>query len=192
MPKLRFDEAALEVQLSRMSMRARLAFALLCCERMLPNYRAFATQEDFGEPDVLRQTLDEFWDFLEKEDEIPASAGKTRCEELAPDTEEFESLLTSPALDAAVAVATLFDVVGSESPNPTLEIACLARDTVDMYVQEIESMDSSSPTLEDQIADHVLMQKEIEKQQSDLALLDGEWSVDELRSRSADSNIALT
>lgn len=190
MPNLRFDEDALEVQLSQMSIRARLAFALLCCERMLPNYRAFATQEDFGEPAVLRQTLDGFWDFLEK-DELPALEGKNRCEELAPDTEDYQSLLTSPALDAAVAIATLFDVVGSESPKPALEIACLARDTVDMYVQEIESMDSSSPTLEDQIADHTLMQKEIEKQQSDLALLGGGWNVVELRSRSADSNIAL-
>lgn len=47
-----------------LSAEHRIAFAASCCERLLPNYEAFVVQEKFGEKLLLRNALDEVWQYL--------------------------------------------------------------------------------------------------------------------------------
>src|SRR5262245_42605038 len=90
------------------------AFALLCCERMLPNYLIFAKDSGWGDADTLRKALDIVWTALEED----RKAGEFReiisaCEEAIPDTERFTSDYTSAALDAAASIALLIDLLQS-------------------------------------------------------------------------------
>src|ERR1700722_14915320 len=52
-----------------------------------------------------------------------------------------------------------------------LRIATFATDTIDMYVQAIESMEAADPKLDEKIARSPLMVDEIRKQESDLSRL---------------------
>lgn len=165
-----FDEPELERQLSELTEDGLLAFGLLCCERMIPNYFMFSQKNGWGNPIILRKALDFGWDRLLGE--LPSTSSsnlKEQCEENAPDTEDFESSLVSPALDAAVSIATLLELLEDRSPKHALEIACLARDTVDMYIQELENLSPGGQDLEEQIRSHKLMQTELRNQHDDLA-----------------------
>ncbi len=47
----------------------------------------------------------------------------------------------------------------------------MVRDSVDMYVQELEDMDPADPELEEKILAHKLMQEELRRQREDLEFL---------------------
>jgi Protein of unknown function (DUF416) len=56
-------------------------------------------------------------------------------------------------------------------PASAVTVSTPSRDTVDMYVQELEQMPTSTQDLEERIRLHPLMQNEIERQYSDLEQL---------------------
>jgi uncharacterized protein len=107
-----------------------------------------------------------------------------------PNTEQFRSPYTSAALDAANAIAAvLYGLERPEEARP-VEVASLARDTVDLFVQNLMSLDPNVTGFEEAILEHSLMQRELRRQREDLDALTG-WSNDgstagsELRTRSA-------
>jgi uncharacterized protein YjaG (DUF416 family) len=108
---------------------------------------------------------------------------RTACNVAAPDTEDFDSLLVSPALDAANVASLLLDLLITDAVEKAAEVACLACDTVDMYVQELDEMPPGAPDLEERITLHPLMQAEIARQLEDLETLSGGWQEGELRRR---------
>jgi uncharacterized protein YjaG (DUF416 family) len=136
-----FDEASISEALERLSNAARLAFALSCAEQLFPNYS----------------------DVIERLRDAVATA--------APDTEDFETVYVSSALDAAASAGLVLDYVLEGSTSSIVEIASLCRDTVDMIAQERENMDSSDPKLEERISSHPLMQAELKRQRTDLQSL---------------------
>ncbi len=58
---LKFDEQQLTRDLVALPASHRVAFAASCCERLVPNYQAFALMEDWGNPRLLRRALDAAW-----------------------------------------------------------------------------------------------------------------------------------
>jgi uncharacterized protein YjaG (DUF416 family) len=171
-----FDSDALVAELRKLSSQAVLAFALSCAERLLPNYRAFHREHGWGEPGVLREALDVGWLALRGQPSEPArlDALKARCEAAAPDTEDFHSRYVSPGLDAASAAYLVMDLLRRGDAAAAADIASLCRDTVDMYVQELEGMEVDDPELEEKILKHPLMQRELVRQRTDLERLRSE------------------
>jgi uncharacterized protein YjaG (DUF416 family) len=159
--------------------QGRLAFLLSCAERLFPNYVAFFNRHGWGDPTALREALDLGWKALSGSQigEREIQEGLHRCEAATPDTEEFGSPLGSAALDAAVSCALVLELLLQNRPEKVLEGASLARDSVDMYVQDSEGMDADDPLREQRIIGHPLMQEELARQKRDLALLQQtDWS----------------
>jgi len=172
---LRFDLDSLRHCSRQLSSRARTAFILSCGERLLPNYRAFCRHHDWGDEEVLRKALDLGWDYLRGETINQTTVGSLRihCESVTPDTNDFDSIYVSPALDAGVVVLSLIDsILDPDRRGPFLDAATLARDTVDMYVQGINDLDPQDPALEERILRHPLMQSELMRQKRDLKQLE--------------------
>lgn len=169
-----FDETQLASRLERLNHRQQVAFALSCAERMHPNYGVFQREHQWGDATVLREGIDIGWRWLEGEPVTADTLSKigAACEQQAPDTEDFQSRTVSPALDAAMAVAAVMALIESQDVEKAVEIASLSRDTVDMFVQELEKMPANAPDLEDQIRQHPLMQAELERQSNDLASIE--------------------
>lgn len=173
MPDETYNESEIAMQLSQLDHRRQVAFALSCAERLMLNYRVFEREHKWGNFNVLREGLDFAWDWLAGIDldlkrlsELSAT-----CEAQAPDTEEFQSRFVSSALDAANAVVAVLALIQTEDPSKAVEVGCLSRDTVDMYVQELENMPANSLDLEERIQLHPLMQIEILRQKQDISEL---------------------
>lgn len=168
-----FDEDRLRQSLAQLEPWKRVAFMALSCERMVPNYDRFTADSGFGDSQVLRRGIEAAWSWLES-DLVPddLETVRARVEEQAPNTEDFSSPFTSAALDAANAVAGLLEAIAERDGADPVEVASLARDTVDLYVQEIDNLDPNDPGLEDAIRRHPLMQAELRRQRDDLGYLE--------------------
>jgi len=171
---LTFDEDKIVTIATQMSPKGRLAFALICAERMLPNYREFARETGRGGEDVIRRALDYGWDCLLDLAQPNISASEELAKELdfwAPEPGNFSTPLVSAALDAVCSAEYVVEIAYSQDVDAVRSVASLARDTVDMFVQELESMPHRSPSLEEMIRLHPLMQAELVEQQRTLALI---------------------
>jgi hypothetical protein len=91
-------------QLGRLSPQHRLVFAASCAQVLQPNYGAFDAESGWGQPAILHRALDVAWACAES---VPVRNRVLelieQCEEVSPDTDEFQTALASPALDAVIA-----------------------------------------------------------------------------------------
>lgn len=167
------DRSALDRGLASLSREALIAFGLGCCERLYPNYVAFKRETGWGEPDVLRKGLDLAWRVLEGFESSHDSVSSARQEvrRAEPETEDFDTILVSPALDAAAAVGLILKFIAEGGVGTIVEIASLCTDTVDMFVQDQDGLAPNDPKLEERILNHRLMQRELQRQHDDLLAL---------------------
>jgi uncharacterized protein YjaG (DUF416 family) len=149
---------------------------------MFPNYIRFQHEFRWGDYRSIRSALDIGWNWLEDMNIGHAQLAELRnaCARSAPETEDFDTILASAALDAASAACLLLDQIPNAVPEKAVEVSTLARDTVDMYVQVLDNMPANSLGLEERIRLHPLMQKEIERQYFDLDLLSNAWTVNKI------------
>lgn len=168
-----FDELTLRTKTKRLSDWQCVAFMAYCCERMLPNYQSFFAQTSYGRINVLRTALDYIWTWVES-DQLPTDiTGLTAaCEQEAPDTSEFSSIYTSAALDVATAIAITLDALEKSLEEQLVDVASLARDSVDLYVQERANLDPNDPLLEEKILKSDLMQAELRAQRESILMLE--------------------
>jgi uncharacterized protein YjaG (DUF416 family) len=179
-----FDAEQVREALTLLPPKRRLAFALGCSERLYPNYVAFHREQGWGDPQALRSALNAGWDVLKGHHPDPSVLARLRrrVHDAEPETEDFDTILVSSALDAANAAGLVLKVAETGDIESAVEIASLCHDTVDMYAQESESMDSTGAELEQQILSHPLMQEELRRQRDDLAsLAQSGWTPDDVR-----------
>ena len=168
-----FDEKRLERSLRKLPAWKQVAFMALLGARMLPNYRRFSAETGFGDVSVLEETLDAAWTWIES-GRLPANSTALlkACEGQLPDPEKSTHPFTWPAVDAAcVAQMTLTAIVGPDQ-LPLTVAASVARDTVDMFVQEFLVRDPNVPGYQEVVLRHPLMQRELRRQREDLEMLE--------------------
>lgn len=171
--KYNFDETKLHQQLTKLPYWKQQLFLLTICQRLLPSYNAFLTQESIEDKNVLPLMIEKVWVTLEGGVTKMDFSDEVRvAEDIAPDTEEYDSILVSSALDAAIAISILMRTFTEVDTALIVEGVSLARDSVDMYVQELENMNSQDPKLELMIQDHKLMQLELQRQNDDFIFIE--------------------
>lgn len=169
-----FNCSALRVRLKKIDSKRQLAFGALCCERLLPNYLAFQQDTGWGDIAPVRKALDCVWAFLHGQtpsiQEIKDAT--VSCESAVPNSDDFVSLYVTSAQDACFAVCGLLDYLLEKNVDMVVQVATYATDSVDLYVQEIESMAPNDPQLEQKILTHRLMQRELSQQEEDLKAIE--------------------
>jgi len=167
-----FNEVKLKQKLSKLPFWKQLVFLLIICQRLLPSFRAFSAETGFQGENVLRELIAKAWNtLLSGVSSTDFSSEYAQAESIAPDTEDFDTALVSSALDAVIASSLLMKAFSSGHTDTIVEAVTLIRDSVDMYVQELEDMNPSDPGLEEKILNHELMQKELRRQREDLVFL---------------------
>lgn len=171
---------ALEKEIAGLPPVHRIAFAASCCERLLPNYSAFAREEGWGNPFVLRAALDEVWQILLGQ---PADAAKIdllreNCKNaILHDEEVFNSHHNYEAQLAAIAISNTLEACLDPAPKVVVKVIEGAVDTISEFIRiEKENADPrwTDKPFEEQnkeIADHPFTVKEIAKQSEDLRKL---------------------
>jgi uncharacterized protein YjaG (DUF416 family) len=178
-----YDEDELQTRLSSMEHRGLVLFGLYVAEQLLPNYRVFSREQSFGDVDTLRNAINSAWDWLDGKliDDEEVESMIDACELVTPHTEDFNSLYVSAALDAANSIANVLRLLLDSDSELAFEIGTLGRDTVDLYVQEIERMPANSVDLEERIRLHPLMQREIAGQFDAMNAIENGISTSEAR-----------
>lgn len=179
-----FDETKLAQALSALPGRHQIAFAAACCERLIPNYHAFALMEDWGDPALLRQALDEIWSDLEGET-FPKSSFRVliaACKAVTPDTEDFTSFLTGAALNAAAAIIYTLESCLDGDAELVAMVGRVAVNTIDEYLSlvndPIVGSHAAEATFDTWLQQAPLMIAELEKQQQDLVALQSHATLD--------------
>lgn len=149
-----------------------LTFGYLTSQRLLPNYIYFSQVYNFGDSTVLKQYLQLIRSkIIDQNFESNFGDYETILNKLSPEPHNYKTVLASSAMDACGSVYSLINYIIDKNDNHIQEIATLATDSVDMYIQEKENLDMSNPQMEKIIAEHPLMVKERKTQENILNYL---------------------
>lgn len=169
-------EIAVLKDLKKLSKAHKIAFGASCCERMLPNYDAFYAQEKWGDPNVLREILDEIWLSLPDN-----SISRERIKQMrkvlvktAPDTLDLHySDYAGLAQYASEGLYSTLECCRDGNVRSIQWVANFCLDTVfellDLYKIK-DSLNFKAPDFWESL-DYPPMQREIKKQKQDLELL---------------------
>lgn len=167
--------------LKKLSNNKQLAFSYLTCERLYPNYVYFSENNNFGHPEVLRQSINYIYDnlFIDNADKLKVSLLINSIEKIIPEPAEFDTVLASSALDTCtVIIETLYFLIDKQESRIE-DISTAALDTPDMYIQEIENLDYNNDSLfQKKIDSHPLMIKEISIQKGIIEFLRRQERID--------------
>ena len=165
------DKITLKTKLQSISRKKQLGFALLLCQRMMPALDQFANETHFKNS-LYNKCLAIAWhEVTESTDNYEYEKLAKECFDNAPDTEDFESTLTSASLNTTLAISALMSFLATSDVDLLVEAAMLARDTVALYAQTIEVSAPESLTSQ-QVVEHPLVQNEMRQQMGDLEFLE--------------------
>lgn len=190
MPIPAFDPERLAAALGRLRPRQRIAFGAACCVRMLPSYARFKEETGWGIDSPLKRAVDLCWHACgnRQPDRGELRRLLEECESSAPSSEDFQSLYTSAAQDAAFAICSMIDYLLEERISALVRAGQYPTDSLDLLIQEMTNQDPLDPDLEEKILLHPLMQQELQRQARDLQELqsmdfDDGYSLQEFRRR---------
>jgi uncharacterized protein YjaG (DUF416 family) len=174
---MNFDRE-IQIQLVQVSPVHRVAFGSSCCERMLPNYLAFQTIENWGDFRYLRNALDRVWSSISKQDLYDLTRISTdRIINLAPDTEDYTTVFTSLAGDAVAGVTYAIEALldPAESLKKSALISQVALNSVFQYLAAVNDPHPlchvSDTKFEQSLFTHPIMLEEISRQEADIKVL---------------------
>jgi uncharacterized protein len=157
-----------EKLLSALSPQKQLIFAFLTIEKLVPNYAYFSNLHSWGDSQILTESQLLIYNSIFERDTTGYDIKDiyTRLEEATPDTEDFSSISASFALDACTSVLSTLDFLSENDLSHIVEVAIFARDTVDMYIQEVLDFSPNDKILESKIAENDFMIREKMRQSS--------------------------
>lgn len=150
-------------KLKQLGFSKQLVFAYLTCERLYPNYIYFSTNFNYGDPFILRDSIDYIYLnlFESQNDNAKIYNLLDKVDNNTPDTEDYSTIYVSSALDACAAIQDTLNFLIDKEFRRIINISSYATDSVSMYVQEIENLDYYSDSFQEKIDTHPLMEKEI-------------------------------
>jgi uncharacterized protein YjaG (DUF416 family) len=155
--------------LSKLPAAFCFAFGIQLLERAAPNFYRFQFETGAQGGAMLRAVQSQMWAQVEGSRlQVPLTISSAECEESAPDTEQYSSLYTSSALDAISIACNLLEFVESKKIELIVNCASLRRDSLDIFLQITDEVDSDSDDFESELIAHPLMQEELGFQASDL------------------------
>jgi uncharacterized protein YjaG (DUF416 family) len=159
----------------------QIAFAYLTCERLYPNYVYFSINYNFGDPFILRESIDFIYYsiFESNPNKVKINSLEKGVDKNTPEPGEFDTGLASSALDACTAILESLAFLIDNKFSRIINISTFATDTVFMYVQDIEKLDfNKDKDFKKRIYTHPLMENEIKIQSGIITFLNNSTSLD--------------
>lgn len=145
-----------------------LAFGCALVERMLPNYQLFCEASSFAEPGGIDNLLNAVWAcVISPHTGINIPVQLANLHDMTPDPVNFDNYGVYPALDCAMAITALLNLLAKEDEQGAVVVSKLSQGTVEAFI-ELTAESQLSPQ---QIKTHPLMAWEIATQQELLGFL---------------------
>lgn len=160
--------------LKPLSFQKKLIFGALICEKLYPNYEYFSKTTFWGNTDVLQNAISTIYQTVYRNELFSENEIQSLIDEVetfTPNTEDFETVLVSFALDACTSILSTLNFIIDKEIENIVDVATYARDTVDMYVQERDDMLVSDKMFEEKIEQDFYMKQEKERQKMTIKLL---------------------
>ncbi|QWK96897.1 DUF416 family protein [Plesiomonas shigelloides] len=124
-------------------------FMVCLCERMYPNYQAFALASGFGNPVLYRTVLDLAWEVLTvKGAKVNFENQLEKFEEQIPAADDFDMYGVFPAIDACVGLSDLLhSQLSGEELAFALSISRISINTVAMLEMHDQDRELSEEEL---------------------------------------------
>ena len=141
-------------------------FVVLITENMLPCYEFFYESESWGNPEILKEGVSLLYEsvFVHpdklKEDALIC---QQRLELVSPDLDDFAET-ASYGLDSCVAVDEALYFLITQSSSYLERVVNAVANTLDMFIQVKENMDSNDQNLQEKIDNDPFMINEINRQ----------------------------
>lgn len=150
------------------------AFALTLVERMYPNYHLFCELTEFYDPSLLRNTLNSLWEWLgTPRTKINYESQRLKLDEGTPDVSQFDNFGVYPALDFAVSLDSLLNLISGEDAQGAVVVSKVSQGSVEAYIEASEGE-------QEDIKQHPLMSWEVAFQTELLELLQGDIKLDKV------------
>ena len=160
--------------LKPLSFQKQLVFSALICEKLLPNYIHFSQTVSWGNPLSLQNAISVIYQNVFRNDLFTSEEMQDLISEIelvTPDTEDFESILVSFALDSCTSLLSTLNFIIDKEIDNVADVATYSRDTIDMYIQERDDLSLDDKMLAIKIEQDFFMQKEKQRQRTVLKLL---------------------
>ncbi|WP_133406085.1 YjaG family protein [Parashewanella tropica] len=153
-------------RLKSLSLEQKQLFAIALCQRMYPNYALFSEVCEFGNPQVLKTTLDLLWQKqYDKKLKFNLELYLERLDEVVPEPEDYDVYGVYPAIDAVVALTSLLSAIQSKIEDDITNISKISSSTVASYIEATCEQEFETETeIEDYVFAHPAMDEEREVQ----------------------------
>lgn len=163
-----FDEANRLRHLKELTPRSRIAFALLCATRLLPQYWRFSERTGRGDPQALQQLAESLWQHIEGTpmafDALDHAVGQ--CMDLIPAEDDGWDEETQPyAEDAAAALAYAYRAAVTSDAQEAVWASRRVYEAMDLFAGRSAADFSYA---EDVRIRHPAVQMELSRQARDL------------------------
>ena len=167
---IKSDNLSIHLQFKNLTHWQQITFCAAILERMLPNYQLFSEGSQFGNYGLLRNQLDLIWQWLDKKHstKINIAAQLNKLEPETPDPQEFDSIGVFPALDACMAMMSLWQLMqtnGKDQDHDDISsVSRLSQNSVSYYVELLLIDEGSDEVQIADISEHPLSLWEEETQ----------------------------
>ena len=178
----KFDKGKFIDEISLLSHFHKVLVGVSACERLIRFYDLFNRETSYGNCELLKTTLSKIWQALENNDLSSINAAKLaeRCEEQAPDSEDFGDMLGTFSQNSVFSLCSLLDYLDDGRDERIAQAVSFVVDTVDFLAQEVELLDYKDTELETKILVSDVMQRELSNQKMELEQLSSSASFNEL------------
>ena len=126
--------------ISKSKTETLIVFSIDICKRLIDDYVDFYNKHNWGNPDILKEAIK----YCEETEFAKIDRGKVKdlihkVEKITPDTEDFENIEVSYALNSACAVLDLLEFIMKQDKIYVSNISSYVIDTIDFKIQETES-----------------------------------------------------
>jgi len=133
-----------------------IAFSAALLERMLPNYALFCEVSQFGDADGLRNCLNLVWESIKApKSKFNIAVQLEKVEVATPDISDFDTYGVYPAIDAAIGLSALLNLIAGDDPQGAVVVSKLSQGSVEAYLLATGEADEES------VKHHPLMEFEV-------------------------------
>ncbi|RDS81981.1 DUF416 family protein [Dyella psychrodurans] len=167
-----FVPSVIHAHLKELDETRRIAFGVFLLERALPSYFQFQADSGGLGGAELRAALAQCWAALEAGSRDGAKFVTVEaCEEVLPDSENYTSIYTSAAIDAANIACCLLSYLDSGDLSNLMEAVQARWDTLYLFILNGTGIDPAVDGFQQDILHHHLMQEELRLLHDDIAYL---------------------
>jgi len=162
-------------RLIQLDFNKQVAFAYLTCERVFPNYEFFSKNYNFGDPNIMRQSIDFIYNSLNQTATINGQQIEhllTMVYKNTPNTNDFTTFYATICMYSGGVIYESVNLLKKTDFNRILtDISDMAINAIDCFIQERDDMDYEDINFETKILNDPLMQNEIALQKGVISYL---------------------